>query len=558
MKIQFPLTRILALTFFTATISIGAPQFLGEVQLVPNPNPAAPLAGVLTFETSEPVTTTITGRSGEHTFSIYYGPDKDPSEGLPVIGMYSNREYAVAVNISDGVEITSWPLISITTPPLPDQPELMPKIETEIHDAKAMAGGYTLFNPRRRLPLEVADAISEESQFNMESGMLVVVDASGEVVWFYHSDSRITDYRPIANGNIVFITSDNRLIEIDTLGNTIASWVASQRPDGADTSGAIPVNIPTFHHSFQEYPNGDFLILTTEIRRLPSYYTSETNKDAIRATQNVVGDVVIRMNRKGEIVWRWKAFDHLDPYQIGYLTFSSYWARRGFPDTADWSHANAVRIVDDGKSFLVNFRLISGIAKVDIESQEITWLVITDPQDVKKELREKTFKLVGNDNWFWMPHAPWITKEGNLLIFNNDNFGARPFAPSLPPTAIRSRAEEYEMDEEKMELRKVWQSRFSKERPMRSWAMGSVQPLKNNNVLVGYGALLVDEDVEKLKWADRLKHPVWTQIREYTKTDPATLVWSLTLLPLTENTDIGWTIYGGLRVPTWPSTGYRE
>ena len=356
----------------------------------------------------------------------------------------------------------------------------------------------------------------------------------------------------------MFITSDNRLIEIDMLGNTVASWVASQRPDGPDTTGAIPVDVPTFHHSFQEYPNGDLLVLSTEIRVLPGYYTSEVKENATRASVQVVGDVVIRMNRQGEILWAWKAFDHLDPYQIGYLTFSSYWARRGFPNTADWSHANAVRIVDDGDAFLVNFRLISGIAQVNVESQEIEWLAITDPHELKKDLQKKTFKLVGGGEWFWMPHAPWITADGNLLIFNNDNFGARPFTPSLPPSAIRSRAEEYEMDMENKTLRKVWQSRFPSERPMRSWAMGSVQPLENNNVLVGYGSLLVDEKIENLTWPQRLAHPAWTQIREYTKSDPAELVWSLTLLPLTEDTEIGWTIYGGLRVPNWPPQGYSE
>ena len=550
-------TNTLIILIFASLGLVAAPRFQGEVELIPNPNPAAPLAGVLTFEAAEPVTTTIKGRSGEHTFSITYGPEKDPAKGLPVVGMYADKTYKVEVSISDGTNSTSSRPLSLSTPALPDRPELMPRIVTEIKDGEALAGGYTLFNPRRRIPIQVVETASDESRFNMEFGMLTVVDATGEVVWFYHGDSRITDYRPIANGNIMFITSDNRLIEIDLLGNTVASWVAAQRPDGADSSGATPVDVPTFHHSFQEYPNGDILILSTEIRTLPGYYTSETRESAARGSVQVVGDVVIRMNREGEILWSWKAFDHLDPYQIGYLTFSSYWARRGFPNTADWSHANAVRIVDDGDAFLVNFRLISGIAKVNVDSQEIEWLAITDPEEVKKEHRDKTFTLTQGD-WFWMPHAPWITPEGNLLIFNNDNFGARPFTPSLPPSAIRSRAEEYELDEDTLELRKVWQSRFPGERPMRSWAMGSVQPLKNNNVLVGYGMMLVDKDVEKLTWPGRLAHPAWTEIREYTKTDPAELVWSLTLLPLTDDSEIGWTIYGGLRVPSWPPLGYSE
>ncbi|MCZ6672253.1 MAG: aryl-sulfate sulfotransferase [Verrucomicrobia bacterium] len=537
----------------------SSPTFRSSPSLVPNSNPAAPQAGVLTFKASGPVTTKIIGSTDGHRFVLKYGPDRDPTKGLAVVGMRPDRTYTVTVHISDasGQETFNGPL-TISTPTLPNRPELMPRIEVEIYAPEAMAEGFTLFNPRRVIPILVEDKKSAESEFNSSFGMLAVVDAEGEVIWYYQTDSRITDYRPIANGHIVFITSDNRLIEIDYLGNTVASWCASQRPGNQPCpEGSIPVDTPTFHHSFQEYPNGDFLILSTEMRTLPDYYTSETDKNAPRKTQKVMGDVVLRMTRKGEILWKWKAFDHLDPYKIGYMTFEGYWIRRGFADTIDWSHANAVRIVDDGKSFLVNFRLMSGIAKVEVNSQEIQWLAMSEPEELGEELKEKAFKLTKGD-WFWMPHAPWITDKGTLLIFNNDNFGSRPFGEHLQPRAIRSRAEEYAFDEEKKEMHKIWQSRFPDEEPLHSWAMGSVQPLKNDNVLVGYGFLFVNEGIEKLEWKDRLKHPGWTQIREYAKTDPASLVWSLTLLPLTEDTKIGWSIYGGLRVPSWPTTGYKQ
>ncbi len=549
-----------SLLLFTSSLFAG-PEFQSEPQLIRNPNPAAPLAGVLTFKASKGVSTKIIGTTEGHRFDIEYGNDKDPAIGLPVVGMRAGKTYVITIQIRDASgEATYRKPLSISSPALPDRSDMMPRIVVEANDRAASSKGFTLFNPRRRIPLAIEDSISAESEFNANLGMLTVVDADGEVIWYYHGDSRITDYRPISNGNIVFITSDNRLIEIDVLGNTIASWCAADRPstDGACPKESIPVDLPTFHHSFQEYENGDFLILSTEIRNLPDYYTSETQIDALRKTQQVVGDVVARMTRKGEIVWKWKAFDHLDPYQIGYLTFSNYWVRRGFPNAVDWSHANAVRIVDDGDSFLVNFRLISGIAKVGVDSQEIEWMVITDPQDIKGDLAEKTFSMKNSKDWFWMPHAPWITEDGTLLLFNNDNFGARPFASSLPPAAIRSRAEEYKFDVDTRELTKIWESRFPGEVPLRSWAMGSVQPLPNKNVLVGYGMLFRPEGIEELTWPKRLAHPGWTQIREYTKTDPATLVWSLTLLPLTEESEIGWAIYGGLRLPNWPPTGYTE
>ncbi len=550
---------LLAVSFLSFSLLNAAPRFIVDPSIALNPNPRAPQAAILSFEADGPVTTTLQATSEGHRFEVEYGPSQSPSKGLPIVGMRSDREYEFIVFISDssGAKRASETL-SLRSPRLPDRPDVMPLIVTERHKPQAMANGFTLFNPRRRIPLEVADAISAASEFNASLGILIVVDAEGEVVWYYHGDSRITDYRPIANGNIAFITSDNRLIEIDLLGNTVAAWYAKDRPQSKTQTappGAIPVDSETFHHSFQEYPNGDFLILGTEIRELPNYYTSETDADAPRKTQKVVGDIVMRFTRQGEVVWKWNTFDHLDPYQIGYMTFSNYWVRRGLPDTVDWSHANGVRIIDDGRSFLVNFRLISGIAKVDVASQAIQWFAISEPDSLGPEVAERALKLPEDQDWFWMPHAPWITERGTLLIFNNDNFGGRPFGNFRSPADIRSRAEEYALDEEGKTLTKLWESRFPEEEPMRSWAMGSVQPLSNGNTLVGYGLLFRPEGVEELTWAQRLGHPAWTQIREYTHDTPASLVWSLTLLPLTETTPIGWSIYGGLRLPSWPSRG---
>lgn len=548
----------LASALILSSILSAAPQFTVQPTITPNSNSKAPQAAILHFETKGPVSATLQAVSEDHRFEVEYGPDQSPANGLPIVGMRANRDYRFTISISDSSGATSSPQeLSHRSPQLPDRPDLMPRIVTETLDPRAMANGFTLFNPRRRIPIQVEDAISASSEFNENLGMLIVVDDAGEVVWYYHGDSRITDYRPIANGNIAFITSDNRLIEIDLLGNTVASWYAKDRPQGK-TAKAIPVDSETFHHSFQEYPNGDFLILGTEIRELPNYYTSETNPDAARKTQKVVGDTVMRFTRQGEVVWKWNAFEHLDPYQIGYLSFSSYWVRRGFPDTVDWSHANGVRIIDDGQSFLVNFRLISGIAKVDVASQAIQWFAISEPDSLGPEVAGRALKLPKDQSWFWMPHAPWITERGTLLIFNNDNFGARPFGDFKAPGDIRSRAEEYALDEETMSLSKVWESRFPGEQPMRSWAMGSVQPLSNGNTLVGYGLLLRPEGVEGLTWPKRLTHPAWTQIREYTHDSPASLVWSLTLLPLNESTPIGWSIYGGLRLPSWPATNELE
>ena len=185
----------------------SAPSFRESAVLIPNSNPSAPLAGVLTFKASGPVTTKIIGSTDGHRFELEYGPEKNPVNGLPVVGMHSDKRYNVTVHISDSSGQTTFAApLSITTPTLPNRPELMPRIKTEGYAPEAMAKGFTLFNPRRVLPILVEDRSSAESEFNSSFGMLAVVDSDGEVIWYYQTDSRITDYRPIANGNIVVIT----------------------------------------------------------------------------------------------------------------------------------------------------------------------------------------------------------------------------------------------------------------------------------------------------------------------------------------------------------------
>ena len=106
--------------------------------------------------------------------------------------------------------------------------------------------------------------------------MLLVVDHAGEVLWYYRMDSRISDFELLRNGNLIYVTQDYRLIEIDWLGNTIHEWYASERPQGP-AEGATPVETLTFHHEIDELPNGNLVVLGSERKEINNYYTSETN-----------------------------------------------------------------------------------------------------------------------------------------------------------------------------------------------------------------------------------------------------------------------------------------
>lgn len=207
-----------------------------------------------------------------------------------------------------------------------------PPLRVTLARVDLMEPGITLFSPRRRK--------IDDPAFGRDFGMLLAIDHHGEVVWYYQTDSRISDLERLANGNFMYITQDFRLVEIDLRGNVVAQWYASGRPYGP--AAGRPVDTLALHHEVDELPSGNLVILGVEERPVEECYTSEHDAKAPRKTQRVMGDEVIEFSRDGKEVWRWKAFDHLDPFRIGYETFSDYWVRRGFPGTVDWTHAHGL------------------------------------------------------------------------------------------------------------------------------------------------------------------------------------------------------------------------
>ena len=61
--------------------------------------------------------------------------------------------------------------------------------------------------------------------------------------------------------------------------------------------------------------------------------------------------------------------------------------------------------------------------------------------------------------WQFAQHAPMMTGEGNLLLFDNGNNRALPFdgRPVVPDEENFSRAVEFAIDEQNMEIEQVWE-----------------------------------------------------------------------------------------------------
>ena len=536
------LNRFLLIALVAVLIACSSgPEIIESVTLEPNPNSAVPLAAIVKFAADRPVTTAIRVSDGENNWTLDYDGTWDPSAGLAVVGMRPDRRHEIRVTVRevDGGAVEAGPF-EFTTPPLPEVGDDFPAINVVASNPEKMEPGVTLFNPRRRRVGAVPNPADR-------LGMLMALDASGEVVWYYRTtEDSINDFGLTRSGTILFASRLNRLVEIDWLGNVVNRWYAKNWPRSGSEEG-VGVDAVSFHHAVDELPDGNIIALSIEEREFDDYYTNDANPNAARKRRKVIGDVIIEFEPDtGRIVWEWHAFDHMDPYRVGYESLFPFWARRGFPDTVDWSHANNLIYDESDDSIAVNFRVQGAFMKIDRASRRIKW-ILSEPSGWG-DLSDRVLKADGAVRWPYHQHSPTPTPEGTLLVFDNGNYQARPFDKPLPPKDTYSRAVEYKIDEENMTVRELWASETMGPDRVVSMAMGDVEWLpRSKNILVGYGALVVPESVDTVTWdsPSRLNTNQWTRIREYAR-NPDEVVFEIDLK--TNRTDLGWTLFGVERI----------
>ncbi len=548
------LLSLLSMPLFAAATTLPL-QFVTPPSLEANPNPAAPLAAVLRFKANQAVHTRIeilNAQSPDQIFNVQdYDEAHSPEQGLVVLGFHAGTQHRIRVSIrnAQGMTLNAPQHLEFAAPALPSEAEAFPLIDVKRFANAPMESGMTIFNPRRRIAakkVRKAWGAEKVQAFNQNFGLLTVVDTAGNVVWYYAGDARISDFELLRNGHLLYLTHDSRVVEIDWLGNIQHQWYAQHRLQGA-VDGAAPVDALTLHHDIDELPNGHFLVLSSEQRNIKDYYTSSLNADAPRQDQTVMGDVVLEFDRNGTVVWRWNAFEHLDVYRVGYGLFNGYWTMRGF-SALDWTHANGIMPLDDG-NVLVNFCFQNTVGKIDKTSGELLWLA-GDPSGWKPGLQAKLMTMQGDeDDWFWFQHAPMITPQSTLLVFDNANIKTRPFNPPVPPAQNSSRVMEYALDESARTIKKIWSSEIPGDPAVVSYSMGSTQVLPDTgNILAGYGFLLDSASLAQQEWTNISLSNAWTRVREYTHDTPAQVVWELTLSAPKNDLGLGWSLFGTKRI----------
>ena len=528
------------------------PVFTETPSIVQNPNPAVPLAAILSFRVDQPVETTVTVTDGRRDWEIPFDAQQNPEPGLAILGLRAGRTHTLTVTVRNGAgEATVAGPLSYQTPPLPDDLTEFPPFVVVRTEIERMEPGIRLLSVRRRIPGRINWHLPTQRRFEATWGMIVAIDERGEPLWYYKSDARIAGIKRLHNGNLFFHRTDFRSVEIDMLGNVVNEFYAEHRPQGP-ADGAVPIDAQSLHHQPHEMPTGNFLALTANARRVENWYSSEYDEDAPRADADVVGDTIVEFDREGTILWSWNAFDHLDLNRIGYLTFDAYWHVRGFPGHWDWTHGNGVTYDERDDSVIVSLRNQDAVVKIDRRTNEVKW-ILGAHEDWAPEFQDKLLAPVGELVWPSHGHNPRVTTDGTIVMFDNGILQARPFR-ALPksPNETFSRGVEYEVDEEQMAVRQVWASASElTDDSCNSWAMGDAHRLpQTGNMLVIYTICL--QEREGLQYNPFVLEPhvgevpTHTRIREYTRTIPPEVVSEI--LVRDANDILQWQVYGGLHV----------
>ena len=540
---MYRLCLFVALGVAIAVVSSGcrmSPPEIQDMKLDLRPSETVPLAAEATFRTDRPTTVTLEFDDGQLSWAVDIGEAAKLSHVVPILGLRPDRTHMVRVVVADENGRTSTSeILNITTDPLPGD---FPPIDVRVSEPARMEPGVTMFEPVYR---------STDGEERADH-LLVAVDESGEVVWYYRAERPVSDARRLQNGNLLYRTGRaGPLYEIDMLGNTVFEWHTNRTPEDHVGSDSIHVHTDTLHHETFETRSGNIVAISTELRTYENYPGSDSIVDAPKEASDVLGDVLVEFSRQGDVLREVRLLDLLDPYRIGYnsLDWGGAW-RVLFPQEEetrprrDWAHANAV-VLDAGERYaIVSLRHQDAVVKIDWQTGELVW-ILGSHDGWAPEWQAYLLQPKGELLWPYHQHAPMITPDGTVLLFDNGNYRVRPFDEPMPPSESFSRAVEYLIDEDTMEVSEVWSYGGPGDESFFARFLGDADWMpQTGNVLINYGGLVSDEVGRPI--VDGPGHN-WVRIVEVTKETPAEKVFELFI---DDEPPAGWSVYRAERLPS--------
>jgi arylsulfate sulfotransferase len=508
------MTRRTLLTWLTTAILIiprwsQAITILSEPTFVPSTN--APLAGLLQLTTDVESRISVLVSDGtdlwERDFYEY-----TTNHSVPLLGFKPDQTNLILVTVydKDRNAYTAPQLLTFVTAPLPAD---FPSYTVLTSEPGEMEPGYELF------------IIVNRS--GDRAGYITLMDSSGNVVWYCPDPNDDNEARQLDDGNLFLEqqSPSNNFIEINLLGEIVRTW----KP---------PAEYPVNPHEGVVTDHGTILYLSDVSEIVSNFPTSDTVSNAPLETTNVDDNPIVEISyTNGVLLNAWSPLELMDPTRVTYLT---YGIASGSPYGADNEHANA--IVDDTNddSLIVSLRNQNAVYKFSRSTGQLKW-ILGAPALWGTNWQPCLLTATGEPfDWNYGQHAPELTPQGTLLVYNDNNYRASPFDPPLADANNYSSAVEYNVDETNLEVSEVWNSAWqtNQDRLFTPY-VGRAQWLpQTRNILVTYGAVSYINGSPPNAYAPGA---TMVRIKEYTHDPVPQVVFDLSFFN-SSNTDVH---YGG-------------
>ena len=433
------------------------PRFVEGPTLRNPDNPALRLVQILAVETDRPVSIRLTLSTELETRTLD-AAELSASHALPVIGLRSETAYGLQVVATDegGRQVTAD--LDYTTGPLP---EPFPDIEVLHHEPARVSPGHTLLDTRSKLG---------------DHNLLMILDETLAPIWIYMGYWR--DARMTEAGTIIGIVDDGEVLEVDLAGTVVGHWVG----EGGD--GDVVVDVPSFSHEVFPVDDG-FWSLTFATTQVDAYPTSYDSPLDLGPALDINDPVVVHVSWEGAVLDAWRMASRLDTQRIGYDALNP--TQFG----PDWGHANAVVVDPSDGGVLVSLRHQDAVVKFDAVG-EVQW-ILGNHEGWQASFQPFLLTPVGDDfAWPYHQHAPELTAEGDLILFDNGNVRETPYGAPAADPAVYSRVVSYRVDPTAMTVEQLWEYRDTLTGDLKTTAVGDADQLENGSVLADFG-LVVSE-----------------------------------------------------------------
>ena len=270
---------------------------------------------------------------------------------------------------------------------------------------------------------------------------MMILDTWGNPVFYQRRGA--LDFKPQNNGLITWVG-----------GFTAAEFTTVDKNFNYVRSYSAVNGYHTDMHELQILADGTYFLIGdgTESVDMSRFLTNGN------PTASVMENVVQQFTAAGELIFQWRAWDHMDilsQQQFVDLTAA----------TIDFPHMNAIDVDDDGQ-ILLSSRSTSECTKINRDTGEIIWRL----GGTHSTLTFVNDPLNGPRN----QHGIRALGRGHYILFDNGNL-------HNPPV---SRAVEYAVDPVAQTATLVWQFRDTPDKY--AFYLGNVQRLTNGNTHINW------------------------------------------------------------------------